>query len=344
MKTIFSTKAVHPRDRFDYWHGVACRTIVDHDSAPKCRQTFQAELQSGALADIDLVLFENSPMTVSHTRRHAARADSDELFVCRQLAGRLALEQDSREIVLEEGDVTLLDPRLPYTGRFLAGSRLLVLKIPRRLLEARIGIAPDITVRAITPTEAESGLMSAFLAILPAHAGGLGRMAQEIAKEQALDLLALSLASVIERRGPRVSRARSLVLLKVRAAIEARLTDPTLDASMVAAAAGISIRYANAVLAEDDTSITRLIQAKRLERCRRALQDPLQAHRTVSEIAYGWGFSDMTHFGRRFRAIYGLLPSEYRTLANRGSSATIASIDSAPGKCVAPLIAKRFPS
>jgi AraC-like DNA-binding protein len=36
----------------------------------------------------------------------------------------------------------------------------------------------------------------------------------------------------------------------------------------------------------------------------------------VSEIAYGWGFSDMTHFGRRFKAAYGLLPSEYRR-ANR---------------------------
>jgi error-prone DNA polymerase len=37
----------------------------------------------------------------------------------------------------------------------------------------------------------------------------------------------------------------------------------------------------------------RLIQARRLARCRYALEDPNQAHRTVSEIAYGWGFSDM---------------------------------------------------
>ena len=42
--------------------------------------------------------------------------------------------------------------------------------------------------------------------------------------------------------------------------------------------------------------------------------DPLQAHRTVTEIATGWGFSDMTHFGRRFKAVYGVLPSEFRRL------------------------------
>ena len=72
------------------------------------------------------------------------------------------------------------------------------------------------------------------------------------------------------------------------------------------------MRYANAILASEDTSIMRLIQARRLERCRRALEDPLQAHRRVSEIAYGWGFSDMTHFGRKFKAAFGVPPSEYR--------------------------------
>ncbi len=98
----------------------------------------------------------------------------------------------------------------------------------------------------------------------------------------------------------------------MRAAIDARLADPNLDAATVAAAAGVSVRYANAVLAQDDTSIMRLIQAKRLARCRKALEDPSQAHRMISEIAYGWGFTDMTHFGRRFKAAYRFSPSDCR--------------------------------
>jgi AraC family transcriptional activator of tynA and feaB len=77
----------------------------------------------------------------------------------------------------------------------------------------------------------------------------------------------------------------------------------------------VSVRYANTVFAEEGTSIMRLVWARRLERCRYALEDPSQAHRTVSEIAYGWGFSDRTHFGRSFRAAFGSLPREYRRLA-----------------------------
>jgi AraC-like DNA-binding protein len=68
----------------------------------------------------------------------------------------------------------------------------------------------------------------------------------------------------------------------------------------------------DAVLAQQSTSLARLIQTRRLERCRKALGHLTQAHRSISDIAYFWGFSDMTHFGRRFRSAYGLLPSEYR--------------------------------
>jgi AraC-like DNA-binding protein len=85
-----------------------------------------------------------------------------------------------------------------------------------------------------------------------------------------------------------------------------------LDSEIVAAAAGVSVRYANAVLAQEGTSIARLIQERRLARCRRAMEDPSQNHRTISEIAYGWGFSDMTHFGRRFKTAFGLSPRDYR--------------------------------
>lgn len=129
MKTLFSTTNIYPRDRFDYWHSLASHTIVDHDCQPQCRETFE-RASVGGLGGIGLVLFENLPMTVAHMQRHIAHANTDEFIVCRQSAGSLALEQDSREILLEAGDVTLLDPRLPYTGTFFAGSKLLALKVP----------------------------------------------------------------------------------------------------------------------------------------------------------------------------------------------------------------------
>ena len=75
MKTVFSTNNVHARDRFDFWHGVACKNLVDHNSLPECRLTFDAHIETGYLGNLELVLFHNSPMQVSHTARHIAHAN-----------------------------------------------------------------------------------------------------------------------------------------------------------------------------------------------------------------------------------------------------------------------------
>jgi AraC family transcriptional regulator, positive regulator of tynA and feaB len=314
MKTVFSTNNVHARDRFDFWHGVACKNLVDHNSLPECRLTFDAQIETGCLGNLELVLFHNSPMQISHTLRHIAHANSDHLFVCRQVAGVVFLEQATREISLEAGDVALLDPLLPYEGNFSAESETLVLKVPRSELEARLGKTRDMVARSIKPVRAEDRLMSSLSAMLPPLTGKMDSISEEMVASHALDLIAVSLSKTMEADRPRVSSAKALVLLKIRSVVEVRLTDPSLGAQAVADAVGVSVRYANAILADQDTSIMRLIQARRLARCRYALEDPNQAHRSVSEIAYGWGFSDMTHFGRRFKKAYGILPSDYQII------------------------------
>jgi AraC-like DNA-binding protein len=317
VKTVFSTKTVHPRDRFDLWNSVACQKLVDHDSRTECPASFDAEIETGFLGNVELVLFHNSPMRVSHTARHVARAGGDDLFVCRQITGALFLEQDTREVILGAGDLTLLDPMLPYEGRFSQNSKLLVLKVPRRELEARVGMIREMVACSIKPVGTEDSLTSSLSAMLPTLAGKMSCISEEMVGNHALDLIAVSLAKSIEGRRPGLSCTKALVLLNVRAVIEARLTDPGLDAQTVANAAGVSVRYANAALADEGMSIMRLVQARRLARCRYALEDPNQSHRTVSEIAYGWGFSDMTHFGRRFKKAYGILPRDYQILCRR---------------------------
>ncbi len=311
MHKLFSTNEVHPRDRFDFWHEVACKHIVSHDSAPQSRHDFHAEFERGALADISFLRYQASPRCVSGAKRHIAKTETNEIFFCRQLDGAMSFEQSGREARLNAGDMMLLDPLLPYQGRFGPGSRLLVVKIPRRSLEMRTGKLQSLTAIAMKPDHAELGLTSSFLATLPSYVGQLSPTAREMLKEQALDLIALSLATATEGM-PRLSSGQSTILLTIRAAVEARLDDPNLDVQAVAEAVGVSVRYANALLAWENSSLSRLILTRRLVRCKKALEDPLQSRRSVSEIAYSWGFSDMTHFGRVFRKAYGMLPSECR--------------------------------
>ena len=133
------------------------------NSVPEDRVTSGAELQSGTLSDIGLILFNNSPMISFHDARHIAHANPDEFLLCRQIAGSALVMQGDREAALDPGDTTLVDPRRLCTTKFFMGSRMLVLKIPRGGLEARIGAAQGVTAYRLRPMDAETSLMSAFL-------------------------------------------------------------------------------------------------------------------------------------------------------------------------------------
>jgi AraC-like DNA-binding protein len=44
----------------------------------------------------------------------------------------------------------------------------------------------------------------------------------------------------------------------------------------------------------------------------------------IAAVARRWGFTDATHFGRRFRAAYGISPREWRQVRSRPERADIA--------------------
>ena len=125
---------------------MARKIVVDHDSRPDNRLEFAAKLAAAPLGDLDLVLFQTSPMEFVHSQHHIARAH-DQFLVCRQLSGSLRVEHNGRDASLQPGDMTLLDPYLPYSGNFSVDSSLLVLKVPRRSITARMGPTADMVDR-----------------------------------------------------------------------------------------------------------------------------------------------------------------------------------------------------
>ena len=111
--------------------------------------------------------------------------------------------------------------------------------------------------------------------------------------------------------GP-TSTHRSALLYRLKAHIRAHLADPKLCLATTAAALGISPRYVNDLLSDENTSFQRHVLTERLAHCERDLSSPMLAHRHVSEIAFAWGFNDLSHFGRVFREHYGMSPRDWR--------------------------------
>jgi len=110
--------------------------------------------------------------------------------------------------------------------------------------------------------------------------------------------------------------------IQVKRYIEANLRDPELSVRSVAAAFGISPRYLHILFTSESETVSSYILRRRLEECGKQLSDVLWQRRTITEIAFGWGFNNATHFARVFRNHYGTSPRDYRNCHGReGASA-----------------------
>ena len=103
---------------------------------------------------------------------------------------------------------------------------------------------------------------------------------------------------------------------RIRLYIEARITDATLGPDMIAAAHHISVRHLynvwRAAPEAAGLSLANWILMRRLEVARDALAEPAADQLSVAAVGRLCGFSDPTHFGRRFRAAYGITPRDFR--------------------------------
>lgn len=307
MSIAFTTQDLKARDRIPYWVDVATKAYFGHGfSAPT--ETFAGSLQAGRLNNILLSRCECGPCDVTRTRREIAGDDIDDMILAVRLSGRSVFSQNGRDEVIDPGTLFVQDTGRPLRLNFPMHTTSICVSIPRDVWQARIGSA--VITGNVSTKRPVAGVAAEFIAMLAARTGTLEALVQARLAEQALDLIVLALN--VGDGTPRLSSPRASALLRLKMLIDTRLSDPNLRPAEAAAAAGISVRYANDLLAEENFSLERYILHRRLERCRRALEDPLQSHRMIGEIAFSWGFADHSHFTRRFRAEFGMAPGDWR--------------------------------
>lgn len=133
-------------------------------------------------------------------------------------------------------------------------------KVPRRQLQARLANGGNFNAPRLRSDEPAAALASGFLGMLPERLDALaGSTTGANIANQALDLLALAFAAHAPTGRASLTSRRAVALLTLKATIESRLCDPTLKPANAVAAAGISIRFANSLLAEEGTSLERFI-------------------------------------------------------------------------------------
>jgi AraC-like DNA-binding protein len=98
---------------------------------------------------------------------------------------------------------------------------------------------------------------------------------------------------------------------RVRSYVDNHIRDPQLSVESIAAAMRCSTRHLQNIFAHLEP-LARYIWRIRLERCAAALRETCYLDRSVTEIAFSYGFSNASHFSRAFKARFGMSPREFR--------------------------------
>ncbi len=250
-------------------------------------------------------------------RASGARMHPPRFFLHLQLEGEGIVRQDGREALLRAGDFTLCDGTRHYEISCPGGSRILVLGVPTTKLRRHVACPESLAATPMRAAAGVAGLMSGFLRHywLQCRYSLGGESAEQIAAA-VLDILGAAYAQVPRTHAERSSRG-SAHRIRIISYIHAHLYDSDLSPAHIARACRITTRYLHYLFSDGDETVARYILGRRLEASSQALLADSQRGRTVTAIAFDHGFNSATHFGRVFRAHFGVTPREYRARPRR---------------------------
>jgi AraC-like DNA-binding protein len=310
MAVTVDTAAVAPRERFDYWSEAQARLFFALDVRAASARQFSGRAVAHELGPVRVRRVAAEGHRVRRTPRAIAADDPEQFELSLMLAGTQELAQEDRAARLAPGDLVCMDSSRPYAVCSPDAFEMLVFAVPKALLRPHVDRVGRRTASAIRAGDGLSALVAPFL-----RSVGDGLLDGTVSEHDA-DVGESVVDLVRSLYTGRDRPVRPDLLTEVKASIERRLHDPELGPASIAAAHFISTRHLHRLFEAEGVSVSEWIRVRRLERCRRDLEDPALAGETVLAIASRWGLRNPGHFSRMFQAAYGRPPSAVRGRAS----------------------------
>lgn len=306
----FSTDGLRQVDRVEVWREIVFERFgVIGEPQPTSGKPFRSEIFAASGAGLQYFRMRTTPFKVVRRLREVSRRPLSGYILYKEASAETRLALGDNEFVSRSGEVRLWDGNLPFVNEAKGGFDLEGWVIPKALLSPHLpALGQPLSLR-LSGSQGVGGLALNYLATL-AHDISLLDTAQGVAvADNVTRLLAIACGAVIGEHGDAV---RAGALGRARQYLQQHLSDPTLDPQRAAEALGMSVRQLHALFSTAGDSFSKYVQRRRLEECREALAGPMGQSRSVTDIAYGWGFNSLATFYRAFQREFGMAPGDLR--------------------------------
>ena len=302
---IWSTDGVRAQERFSYWRDAVCNAVfgISIEAPP---EHFTACISARSSGPLRFAKSESTGYRIARSRQDIAKAPADHYSIYLQLSGQTVSVMGDETTVFNANDMALYDGREPFHG--MHSGRRAIAVVPRALMDRR---APWLRQRRSHKLVSNSpfvDLARRHVVALNDSDAVLSETATSLLTENLCNLVALATAADV----PPSRLQPELQIEAMLAVCRQHIHEPDLSPQFVADKLGISIRTLHSRFAQIGQTFGRWVLDHRLEACRSALRDHAQRALNISEIAYRWGFNDLSYFNKAFRARFEMTPRECR--------------------------------
>ncbi|MFB6448028.1 helix-turn-helix domain-containing protein [Bradyrhizobium tunisiense] len=313
-QSAWNTAGVRPDEQFAYYREAICQAFMNLTPEPAAATGFPASVEHVRLGDAAINRVSFPEHVVRRSAADIAASNRSCFYLNLKLAGRCRIKQGDREISLSPGQVGIFDSDRQFALLHDRGPQLRVASfwVPTETLRERLPASFDVAAARVSDDPFVGHLIVETARTL---SGGAMRMSEDEGVRLFRALIELVAVSLSRRSRAGAAESESLAdatALALKRAIHRRFREPGLVVADVADAVGISERYVHKLLARSGSSFTDYVIDHRLDGIARDLGDPAMADRAIGAIAFDWGFSDLSHFSRRFKQRFGCRPRDWR--------------------------------
>ena len=307
-----STSGLAPKKQIQSLSDALTDLCGRFDVDPLKGSSLDARINFTTVSRLKLCQIEVSQHRIAHTAARARSSEHPYIKILFQTYGISYFEQDGRQIEIGPGDCLAYDVSCPHTIVSPALTRHEVVIVPKELLRERGFRLERMSACKISARTGTARIAHEFAHAAFDEADRLSPNSAAGVADSLIDLLLLPLReadAMFDRGGPEAMYVRA------QGFIREHLRDPDLTIDQISAALGCTKRYLHMVFSERGMTVSDYIWRARLQHCRHELET--QCSKTITDVAFSWGFSSSSHFSRVFRKYFGVVPSSVHKAAAR---------------------------
>lgn len=315
MKLHVSTDDVAAPDRVAFWADLVCAHLVEVDCHSVADpSSFSGSVSKVSLPAMDIAQIRSRGQVVRHTAQMLSHRREDVILINIQRSGSSRLRQSERDALLAVGDLTVYSSDRAYELDFEADFEQTVLIFSRDALPVLRDNLDTLSAITVPGTGDAARLLARLADVAFDSAEGVGR-ALNTTLEQALFQTIMAATEPLVRDSKPKTPLALYHIERVRAYVNDHLQDPQLGVEAISQGVGLSPPHLHRLFADEPNTLMAWVWEQRLMCCKRALECCVGERRSICQIAFRYGFVDMSHFSRSFRRRFGSSPRDVRGAA-----------------------------